>query len=112
MRIFQSPCRANTNKPVKTTLKAMQLANAIIAGLNSAATTAVCVACRALWIKKAIIAKYETIIASTNQTRRAPDLLAVTRNATTSVVLCKLALCISLSASHVSRLSQFTLGSD
>jgi len=43
-------------------------------------------------IKKAIIAKYETIIATTNQTRRAPDLIAVTRNATTSVVLCKLGL--------------------
>ena len=90
MRIFQSPCRTNTNKPVKTTLKAMQLANAIIAGLKSAATTAVCVACRARWIKKAIIAKYETIIASTNRDRRAPNLLAVTHNGTTSVVFCKL----------------------
>jgi hypothetical protein len=91
MNIFQSPCRANTNKPVKTTLKAMQLANAIIAGLKSAATTAVCVACRALWIKKAIIARYETIIASTNRRRRAPNLLAVTRSGTTSIVLSKLA---------------------
>ena len=91
MRIFQSPCRTNTNKPVKTTLKAMQLANAIIAGLKSAATTAVCVACRARWIKKAIIAKYETIIASTNRNWRARKLLALTRNGTTSVVLRKLA---------------------
>ena len=91
MNIFQSPCRANTNKPVKITLKAMQLANAIIAGLKSAATTAVCVSCRALWIKKAIIAKYETIIASTNRKRRAPNLLAVTRSGTTSIVLSKLA---------------------
>ena len=65
MNIFQSPCRANTNKPVEATLKTIQLANAIIAGLKSAAATAVCVACRALWIKKAIIAKYDTIIAST-----------------------------------------------
>jgi hypothetical protein len=47
MRIIQSSCRTNTNKPVKTTLKAMQLANAIIAGLKSAATTVVCTACRA-----------------------------------------------------------------
>jgi hypothetical protein len=69
----------------------MQLANAIIAGLKSDATTAVCVACRALWIKKAIIAKYETIIASTNRNRRVPNLLAVTRDGTTSVDLCKLA---------------------
>jgi len=91
MRIFQSPCRTNTNKPVKTTLKAMQLANAIIAGLKSAATTAVCVACRSRWIKKAIIAKYATIIASTNRNRRTPDLLAVTRNATASVALYKFA---------------------
>src|SRR5258708_40317335 len=91
MNIFQSPCRANTNKPVKTTLKAMQLANAIIAGLKSPATTAVCVACRALWIKKAIIAKYETIIANANLNRRVPKLSAVTRDGTTSVVLCKLA---------------------
>src|SRR5713226_3865470 len=91
MNIFQSPCRANTNKPVKTTLKAMQLANAIIGGLKSPATTAVCVACRARWIKKAIIAKYETIVASTNRNRRTPDLLAVTRNATTSVALYKFA---------------------
>jgi len=91
MNIFQSPCRANTNKPVKTTLKAMQLANAIIAGLKSAATTAVCVACRALWIKKAIIAKYEAIITSANRKRRAPNLLAATRSGTTSVALSKLA---------------------
>ena len=56
MRIIQSPCRTSTNKPVKITLKAMQLANAIIAGLKSDARTMVCVACRALWIKKAIIA--------------------------------------------------------
>lgn len=69
----------------------MQLANAIIAGLMSDAATAVCVAFRALRIKKAIIAKYETIIASTNRNRRPPNLLAVTRNGTTSVVLCKLA---------------------
>src|SRR5258708_3681531 len=87
MRISQSPCRANTNKPVKATLKAMQLPNAIIAGLNSAAITVVCAACRALWIKKAIIAKYETIVANTNRNRRAPVLLAVTRNGTTSLVL-------------------------
>src|SRR6266436_5763643 len=52
MRIIQSPCRTNTNRPVKTTLNAMQLANAIIAGLKSDATTAISVACRALWIKK------------------------------------------------------------
>jgi hypothetical protein len=68
----------------------MQLANAIIAGLKSEATMAVCVACRALWIKNPIIAKYETIIASANRNRRAPDLSAVTRNATTSVAWCKL----------------------
>jgi hypothetical protein len=91
MRIIQSPCRTSTKKPVKITLKAMQLANAIIAGLKSDATTAVCVACRALWIKKAIIAKYETIIASTNRNRRVPNLLAVARDGTNSVVLCKLA---------------------
>ena len=35
MRIIQSPCRTSTNKPVKITLKAIQLANAIIAGLKS-----------------------------------------------------------------------------
>src|SRR6266853_1807324 len=81
----------STAKTTKNTLKAMQLANAIIAGLKSAATTAVCVACRARWIKKAIIAKYETIVASTNRNRRTPDLLAVTRNATTSVALYKFA---------------------
>jgi hypothetical protein len=104
MRIFQSPCRAKTNKPVKTTLKAMQLANAIIAGLKSAATTAVCVACRVLWIKKAIIAKYETIITSTNGNRRVRD-PSVTRNGTTSVILCKLDPCISLSASLILRSS-------
>jgi hypothetical protein len=92
MRIVQSPRCASTNKPVKITLKAMQLANAIIAGLKSDATTAVCVARRALWIKKAIIAKYATIIASTNRNRRAPNLLAITRDGTTSVVSCKLAL--------------------
>jgi hypothetical protein len=91
MRIFQSPCRASTNKPVRTTLEAMQLANAIIAGLKSIATMAVSVACRALWIKKAIIARYEAIIASTNRNRRAPNLAAVTRVGTASVVLSKLA---------------------
>jgi len=49
MRIFfYSSFRTNTNKPVKTTLKAIQLANAIIAGLKLAATTALCAACRAL----------------------------------------------------------------
>jgi hypothetical protein len=112
MRIVQSPCRASTNKPVKITLKAMQLANATIAGLESDATTAVCVACRTLWIKKAIIAKYATIIASTNRNRRVPNLLAMARDRTTSVVLCKLVPCISLSASHIFRSSRFTLGSD
>jgi hypothetical protein len=91
MNIFQSPCRANTKKPVKATLKAMQLANAIIAGLKSAAATAVCVACRALWIKKAIIARYDTIIASTNRKRRAPNLLAITHGGTTWIVLSKFA---------------------
>ncbi len=91
MNIFQSPCRANTNKPVKATLKTMQLANAIIAGLKSAAATAVCAACRALWIKKAIIAKYDTIIASTNRKRRAPNLLAITRGGITWIVLSKFA---------------------
>src|SRR5258707_10808892 len=90
-RIIQSPCRTNTNRPVKTTLNAMQLANATIAGLKSDATTAVCVACRALWIKKAIIAKYGTIIASTNRKRRAPNLPAVTRSGTSSIDLSKLA---------------------
>jgi nucleoside recognition membrane protein YjiH len=89
MRIIQSPCRANTNKPVTITLKAMQLANATIDGLKSDATTAVGVAVRALQIKKAIIAKYETIIASTNRNRSPPNLLASTRNGTTSVTLCK-----------------------
>ena len=58
----------------------MQLASAIIAGLKSDAAAAVCVACRAQQIKKVIIARYETIIASTNRNRRAPDLLAVSRN--------------------------------
>jgi hypothetical protein len=91
MRIIQSPCRTSTNKPVKITLKAMQLANAIIAGLKSDATTAVSVAFRALWIKKAIIAKYETIITSTSRNRRAPILLAGTRDGSPSVVLCTLA---------------------
>jgi len=100
MSIFQSPCRANTNKPVKTTLKVMQLANASIAGLKSAATTAVCVACRALWIKKAIIAKYEAIITSANRKRRTPNLLAATRSGTTSVALSKLAPGTGLFASH------------
>jgi hypothetical protein len=91
MRIIQSPCCTNTNTPVTITLKAMQLANATIAGLKSDATMALCVACRALWIKKAIIAKYETIVAITNRNRRAPGLLAVTRNGKASVVLCILA---------------------
>jgi hypothetical protein len=100
MRIFQSPCRTSTNKPVKITLNAMQLAKAIIAGLKSDATAAVCTACRALWIKKAIVAKYETIIASTSRNRRAPDLLAVTRNGTASAVFRKPS-CISSSASHI-----------
>jgi hypothetical protein len=77
MRIIQSPCRMSTNKPVKMMLKAMRLASATIAGLTSDATTAVCVACRALWITKAIIARYETIIAIANRNRRAPNLLAV-----------------------------------
>jgi hypothetical protein len=88
MRIIQSPCCTSTNNPVTITLKAMQPANAIIAGLKSDATTSVCVASRALWIKKAIIAKYETIIASTKRNRRVPNLLAATRDGTTSVVLC------------------------
>jgi hypothetical protein len=101
MRIFQSPCRTNTNKAVKITLNAMQHPSATIAGLKSDAATAVCVACRALWIKKAIIAKYEAIIASTNWNRRVPNLLAVTRNGTVSVALCTLAPCISSSASHI-----------
>jgi hypothetical protein len=70
-------------------LKAMQLATAIIAGLKLVATAAVCVAYRALWIKKAVIARYETIIASTNWNRKAPNLLAVVRNGTTSAILCK-----------------------
>jgi hypothetical protein len=91
MNIFQSPCRANTNKPVEATLKTIQLANAIIAGLKSAAATAVCVAWCALWITKAIIARYDTIIASTNRKRRAPNLLAITRGGTTSIVSSKLA---------------------
>ncbi|SIO63028.1 hypothetical protein SAMN05443247_09547 [Bradyrhizobium erythrophlei] len=91
MRIIQSPCCTSTNKPVKITVKAMQLPNATIAGLKSDATTAVCIACRALWIKKAIIAKYETIIASAKRNRRVPNLLAVTRDGATSVVLRKLA---------------------
>jgi hypothetical protein len=89
----------------------MQLANAIIAGLKSAARMAVCVAFRALWIKTAIIARYETIIASTSRSRRAPKVLAEARNGTPSVALCKLAPSISLSASHVLRSSQVTLGS-
>jgi hypothetical protein len=101
MRITQSLFRTNTKKPVRITLKAMQPANATIAGLKSAATTAVCAACRALWIKNVIIAKYETIIASTNRNRRAPNLLAATRGGRSSVVLCKLAPCISFSASHI-----------
>jgi len=93
IRIFQSLCRTKTNKPVKVTLKAMQLANAIIAGLKSAATAVVCVACRELWIKKAIIAKYEATVASTNRNRRASNLLAETRSGATSVILCKLVPC-------------------
>ena len=68
----------------------------VIAGLKSDVATVVCVACRALWIKKAIIAKYETIIASTNRNRRAPSLSAVTRNGAASVVLYKLTPCILL----------------
>jgi hypothetical protein len=91
MRITQSPCRTNTNKPVTITLKAMQLASAIIAGLKSNVTAVVCAGCRALWIKKAIIAKYETIIASASRNRRSPNLLAVTRDGAASVGLCKLA---------------------
>jgi len=87
-RIIQSPCRTNTNRPVKTTLNTMQPANAIIAGLKSDAAMALCVACRALWIKNAIIAKYGTIIASTSQKRRAPDLFAVTRDGTYSMASC------------------------
>jgi hypothetical protein len=69
----------------------MQLATAIIAGLKSAATKVVCVACRALWIKKAIIAKYDTIIASTNRNRKVPNLLTVAREGTTSAIFCTLA---------------------
>jgi hypothetical protein len=92
MRIIQSPCRTNTNKPVIITLKAMLLANAIIAGLNSAATTAVWAACRALWIKKNIIAKYEPIVASANQNRRTPDPLAAMPDGTASMALCKIRL--------------------
>ena len=95
----------STNKPVKMMLKAMQLANAIIAGLKSEVTTAACVACRALWITKAIIARYETIIAIANRNRRAPDLLAVRREEATSAVLRKLAPSIFPSASHISRSS-------
>src|SRR5258705_1953651 len=84
-RIIQSPCRTNTNRPVKTTLNAMQLANAIIAGLKSDAATAVCVALRAPWIKKAIIAQYGTIITSTSRERKAPDLVPGNREGTTFV---------------------------
>jgi hypothetical protein len=101
----------STNKPVKMMLKAMQLANAMMAGLKSDVTTAVCVACRALWITKTIIARYETIMASANRNRRAPDLSAVTDRGATSVALCKLAPSIFSSASRISRSSQFTLGS-
>jgi hypothetical protein len=82
-------------------LKTMQPASAIIAGLNSDATAMVRVACRALWIKKAIIAKYEAIIASANWNRRAPNLLTGMRDGTTSVVLCKLVPHIGLSASLI-----------
>jgi hypothetical protein len=81
----------STNKPVKMMLKAIQLANAIIAGLKSDVATAVCVACRALWITKAIIAKYETIIPIASRNRTSPNRLAVRREETTSVVLRKLA---------------------
>jgi hypothetical protein len=35
MRLIQSSCRTSTKKPVRMTLKAMQIANAIIAGLKS-----------------------------------------------------------------------------
>jgi hypothetical protein len=80
MRIVQSLRCTNTNKPVKITLNVMQLATAIIAGLKSDATTVPCVACRALLIKNAIIARYEAIIASTSPNRKAPDLLAVTHD--------------------------------
>jgi hypothetical protein len=99
-RIIQFPFRTSTNKPVRITLRAMQLANAIIAGLKSEATTAACVGCRALWIKNAIIAKYETIITSTNRNRSAPIPLSAMRDGTTSVILCTLAPRIGLPLPH------------
>ncbi len=83
IRIIQFPRCTKTNKPVTITLKAMQLATAIIAGLMSDATIAVCVVCRALLIKKAIVAKYVTIIANTNPNRRIPNFLAVTHDGMT-----------------------------
>jgi hypothetical protein len=78
MRTIQSLRCTNTNKPVKNTVKVMQLATAIIAGLKSDATTGTCVACRALLIKNVIIAKYAAIIARASPNRKAPNLLAVT----------------------------------
>jgi hypothetical protein len=47
-RIAQPLFRMNTKKPVRITLKAMQIATATIAGLKSDATAAVSGACRAL----------------------------------------------------------------
>jgi hypothetical protein len=67
---------------------------------------------RALWIRKAIIAEYETIIASTNRNRTAPNLSAVTRNGTTSVALFKLAPLHWVICVAYLRSSRFTLGSD
>src|SRR5260370_24796477 len=68
MRIIQSPCRTNTNRPVKTTLNAMQLANAIIAGLKSDAATSGFVSCPAPWVKKAHTAQIGNVI--TRPTRK------------------------------------------
>jgi hypothetical protein len=48
MRIIQSLFLTNTKKPVRITLKAMQLATAITAGPKSVATAELCGACRAL----------------------------------------------------------------
>jgi len=89
MRIIQSLRCTNTNKPVRITLKVMLLATAIIAALKSDAATVICVTCRALLIKNAIIARYEAIIASTSPNRKAPNLLAVTDERATSLALYK-----------------------
>jgi hypothetical protein len=99
-RIAQPLFGTNTKKPVRITLKAMQIAAATIAGPKSDATAAVSDACQALQIKKLIIAKYEAIITSTNRSRKTPDPLAVGRSRIAPVFSPKPAPCPCLSAAH------------